>query len=152
MYLGILDGYNHRGLIGWQQPRGFLVFSPHPRGDRFANILQCFLFIATLRDAPGLGGAFGHDPAIFRFLKGDVKEHLRPFCSRLPFRNLAYSMGGVTFTGYGSSMMPSSCTAYSFNTTAISTAVGTATIAPMMPASADPISRAMRMVNPARST
>ena len=43
-------------------------------------------------------------------------------------------------------------TAYSFSTTAISTAVGTATIAPIMPASADPSSSAIRIVSPARST
>jgi len=64
----------------WQLPiwiagNGLLIFRPEPRGNRFLDIGESFLFVLTLGNTSGQRGAFHYKPAIFRFVERYVKNH-----------------------------------------------------------------------------
>src|SRR5258708_32748386 len=54
------------------------MFCQHPCGDCFADVVDGFLFVFTLRDTTGKRGAFCHDPTIFCGRERYVKRHRKP--------------------------------------------------------------------------
>jgi len=67
-----------------------LILRPEPRGDRFLDVGESFLFVLPLGHASGQGGAFDNDPAIFRLVERHMKEH----ADILPIAAGCYHAGG----------------------------------------------------------
>lgn len=64
--------------MGFQPLKRLLVFRPKPGSDRLFYVCERFLFVFSLREAAGKGGALRDHPAVFIQLEGHM-EHHHPF-------------------------------------------------------------------------
>ena len=62
-------------LIGWKFACSLLVFSPEPRGNRFFDVGQRFLFCLPLRKAARKCRTFCDDPTFFILLQDHMEHH-----------------------------------------------------------------------------
>src|SRR5258708_3702721 len=81
LYLEPAEIWSYRnenfGLLAmWVAGNCLLIVRPQPRGDRFLDVGQSFLFVLSLRNTSGQGRAFDNEPAVFRFIERYVENHI----------------------------------------------------------------------------
>ena len=69
--------------VGGQSGHRFLIFGPQPGNYRLLDIGQSFFLALALRNAPGQGRTFGHNPTVLGLGQCHVKYHFEPHPSAM---------------------------------------------------------------------